>query len=311
MKMNPLAIWAPLDGSIAYLDERPSTGPASSRDTARFAARIEALGYGALWTPEGFGRNSLVHSSWLLANTTSLVVATGVANLYARDPMAMAAAGRGLVEQSDGRFLLGIGVSHVSMVEGTRGHDYGKPLATMRRYLSAMAEAPYAALPPPQKPVTVLAALRGGMLALAAELADGAHPFNVTPAHTAKAREILGPDKLLCVEQKLILETDPAAARAIGRKRLAGALEAENYRNLWKELGFTEDDMANGGSNRFIDGLIGWGDEAALRRRIQEHLDAGATQVCCAPIAADGGIDMRVIELLAPRPSKRIDKMEP
>ncbi len=302
MKMESLAIWAPLDGAIAHLDERPSTGPTTSQDTARFATRIESLGYSALWTPEAFGRNPLVHSSWLLANTKSLTIATGIANLYARDPMAMAAGPRGLHEQSEGRFLLGIGVSHAPFVENLRGHDYGKPLTAMRRYLTAMAEAPYSALEPSQKPVTVLAALRKGMLALAAEMADGAHPFNVTPEHSAQARQILGPEKLLCVEQKLILETDPAKARAIARGQLSGALKMENYRNAWKDMGFTDDDMAGNGSNRLIDGLIGWGDETALRRRIQEHLDAGATQVCCNAVSAEGTIDMALIELLAPTP---------
>lgn len=302
MKIKQLGIWAPLDGPIVGMagSEAGDDGPASSRDTAAFAKRVEALGYGALWTPDGFGRNPLVHSSWLLANTSTLVVATGVASLYARDAMAMAAARAGLDEQSGGRFLLGIGVSHGAIVNQVRGHDYGKPLATMRAYLEAMAAAPYVAVKGRERPPTVLAALRPRMLELSAELADGAHPLNVTPEHTAQARAIIGPTKLLCVEQKLILETDPAKARAIGRQALEIYLTLENYRNVWRMLGFTDEDMDGGGSDRLIDGLIGWGDETALRARIQAHLDAGADHVCFNPVAANGGIDMRVIEMLAP-----------
>jgi probable F420-dependent oxidoreductase len=258
------------------------------------------LGYSALWIPEGYGRNPLVLSSWLLANTKSLIVATGIANLYARDAMAMAAARTGLNEQSDGRFLLGIGVSNAKIVSGTRGHEYGKPLGTMRAYLDSMAQAPYLASPPPEMPVTVIAALREKMMALAAELTDGAHTFNVTPDHTARARTILGPEKLLCVEQKLVLETSPSEARAIGRRAVGNYLRLEPYRNSMKEMGFTDDDMANGGSDRLVDALVAWGDETALRQRIQSHLGAGATQLCINPVAADGGIDMRIVKMLAP-----------
>jgi probable F420-dependent oxidoreductase len=299
MDLKPLGLWVPLDGHIVQPDGA-STGPTTARDTAAFVRRAEALGYGAVWIPEGMSRNPLVHAAWLLANTETITIATGIASIYARDAMAMAAAQRGLNEQSGGRFLLGLGVSHAVFVEGVRGHDYGKPVATMRNYLAAMAAAPYGSPLPVEKPVTVLAALRDKMLALAAEQADGAHPLNVTPDHTARARKILGPDKRLCVEQKLILETDPAKARAIGREALKIYLGLENYRNAWAEMGFSAEDMAGGGSDRLVDGLIGWGDETALRRRLREHFDAGASHVCFNPVCEGGGIDMRVVELLAP-----------
>lgn len=302
MTLSPYAIWAPLDGPIANLPLTDPTAPASAADAARFAARVEALGYSALWIPEGFGRNPLVFAAWLLANTTSLTLATGIASIYARDAMATAAARRGLNEQSDGRFLLGLGVSHAKIVTPVRGHGYGKPLAAMRAYLEAMTQAPYLARAPQAQGPLVLAALRDGMLELAAECADGAHPYCVTPDHTARARRILGPGKLLCVEQKLLLEADPARARAIGRKALDIYLGFENYRNAWKTMGFTDDDMDGGGSDRLIDAMIGWGDEQALRRRVQDHLDAGATQVCIQPLSDAGGIDMNVVELLAPSP---------
>jgi probable F420-dependent oxidoreductase len=301
MNLKSVGLWAWLDDRIGPFDghDPSASGRTTARDCARFAAWIERLGYGALWIPEASGRNALVQSGWLLANTQSLIVATGIANIYARDPIAMNAAQQGLSEQSGGRFLLGIGVSHAEMVGPQRGHTYGKPLQTMRAYLTAMAEAPYLARSPETKPPTVLAALRSKMLALAGELADGAHPLNVTPELIARARQILGRGKLLCVEQKVILETDPARARGIGRNALAGYLRLANYCGAWKEMGFDDSDFTGGGSDRLVDSLIAWGDETALRRRIQQHFDAGADHVCVSPISAEG-LDMRLIELLAP-----------
>ena len=276
----------------------------SAKDAAAQARRIEAWGYGALWQPEAVGRNVLVHAGQLLAGTTSLVVATGIANIYARDPMACAAAQKTLAEASDGRFLLGLGVSHIPLVVGIRQHDYGKPVATMRAYLAAMAAAPYMAPAPATPPPTVIAALGPKMLALAAEAADGAHPYNVTPEHTARARQILGPGKRLHVEQMVLLETDPAKARAAARRALSIYLPLPNYANNWFTLGFTPDDVAGGGSDRLVDAMVAWGDEAAIRSRIQEHWDAGADHVCIQPLTTDENpmapTDERVLELLAP-----------
>ena len=301
MNLKSVGIWAWLDAQLPHFDggDASSSGPTSARDCARFAAWVERLGYGALWMPEASGRNALVQSAWLLANTSSLIVATGIANIYARDPIAMNAAQQDLSEQSGGRFLLGMGVSHAEMVGPQRGHTYGKPLQTMRTYLTAMAQAPYLARRPERKPLTILAALRSRMLALAAELADGAHPLNVTPDFIARARETLGRNKLLCVEQKVILESDAARARSVGRSALAGYLQLSNYCSAWKEMGFDDSDFSGGGSDRLVDSLIAWGDETALRRRIQEHLDAGADHVCLSPVSSEG-VDMRLIELLAP-----------
>ena len=209
---------------------------------------------------------------------------------------------RGLNGQSGGRFLLGLGVSHRPSVEGLRGHNYGKPVATMRSYLGAMKAAPYAAPPPPEPPLTILAALGPRMMALSAELADGAHPYNVTPEHTAEARRILGPRKLLCPEIWVLLETDAAKARALGRQALAPYMQLENYANNWRRLGFGDADLGGGGSDRFIDANVAWGDEGALRRRIQEHWDAGADHVCIQSINPDGSRrpDEKALALLAP-----------
>lgn len=290
MKLGKLGIWTSLDGVTA------AAGLA-------IAQRVEERGYAALWMPESRGRNVLVHAAWLLAGTGTLIVAPGIANIYARDAMAMANAQRGLNEQSGGRFLLGVGVSHVPMVNTLLGHVYGKPVATMRAYLDAMRTATYMAPPPPEPPRTIIAALGPRMLALAAEIADGAHPYNVPPEHTAEARRILGPDKLLCPEQMVVLERNPSEARRIARAALARYMQLENYVNNWRRLGFGDDDLAGGGSDRFLDANVAWGDEAAIRARIQQHWDAGADHVCIQPLRLEGSqqiLDERIVDLLAP-----------
>lgn len=293
MQLGKLGVWVSMDGMTA--------GAA-----AEFAKRVEAWGYGALWLPESRGRNALVHSAWLLANTERLVVATGIANIYARDAMAMANGQKALAELSGGRFLLGLGVSHRPMVEGLRGHEYGRPVATMRAYLEAMRAAPYQAPPPAETPPVVLAALGPKMLALSAELADGAHPYNTGPEHTREARQILGPGKLLCPEVWVLRETDPAAARRAGRAALSRYLQLENYVNGWRRQGFSEAELAGGGSDRFIDAMVAWGDEGAIRARIEEHWAAGADHVCIQTIAPEGSGRTADEELLARlAPSRR------
>lgn len=289
MELGKLGVWLSMDSMNAAA-------------CAAFAKRVEDWGYGALWMPESRGRNALVLSSWLLAHTQKLIVATGIANIYARDPMAMANGQRTLAEQSAGRFLLGVGVSHRPMVEGLRGHRYGRPVATMRAYLEAMREAPYQAVPPPETPPTVVAALGPRMMALSGELADGAHPYNTTPQHTAEARAILGPGKLLCPEVWVLRETDPATARGMARAALSHYLQLENYVNAWRGQGFSEADFDGGGSERFIDAIVAWGDETAIRARIQQHWDAGADHVCIQPIGPQGSrqLDESVLAMLAP-----------
>ena len=290
MELGKLGVWVGMDGM-------------SAAAAAAFAKRVEERGYGALWIPEGRGRNALVHCSWLLSHTQRLIVATGIANIYARDAMATASGQRTLAEQSSGRFLLGLGVSHRPMVEGLRGHSYGRPVATMRAYLQAMREAPYAAPGPPEKPLTVVAALGPRMMALSGELADGAHPYNTTPEHTAQARTILGRGKLLCPEVWVLLETDRTRARSAARQALSRYLQLENYVNGWRRQGFGDDDLAGGGSDRFLDAMVAWGDEGAIRTRIQQHWDAGADHVCIQSISPRGSrepTDERVLDLLAP-----------
>src|SRR5690349_1394725 len=195
------------------------------------AAELEQLGYGALWYGEAIGREALTKAGLLLAGTKRIVIATGIANIYGRDPVTMAAAQKTLDEAYPDRFLLGLGVSHVPLVEKLRGHRYEKPVPTMRAYLDTMDQAPYQSVPPARKPARVLAALGPLMLKLSAERADGAHPYNTTPVHTAQARQILGAGPWLCPEQAVVLEKDPGKARAIARKFLAIYLGLPNYTN--------------------------------------------------------------------------------
>jgi probable F420-dependent oxidoreductase len=182
-----------------------------------------------------------------------------------------------------------------------RGHVYGKPVSKMRTYLEAMKAAPYGAPEPAEKPLTILAALGPRMLALSSSHADGAHPYNVTPEHTHEARGILGPGKLLCPEVWVLLETDAAKARPLGRQALANYLRLDNYVNNWKRLGFGDSDLAGGGSDRFIDENVAWGDEGKIRARLQQHWDAGADHICIQSISPDGSRkpDEKVLALLA------------
>lgn len=266
------------------------------------AQRSEELGYSALWYPEARGHESFSIGSFLLSQTEKLILATGIANIYARDATSAKQGQHTLAKLSGGRFLLGLGVSHVPMVEKVRGHRYGKPVATMRAYLEAMEAATPMAPPLEETPPTVLAALGPNMTKLAAEKTAGAHPYNITPEHTAKAREIMGPDKWICAEQKVLLVKDPSQARETARKMMAPYLALTNYSNNWRRLGFTDDDFANGGSDRFIDAMVVWGDETAIRKRIDEHFDAGASHVCIQPLHPSGERlpDLDALAALAP-----------
>ena len=265
-------------GTIGIWTRQFEDQPAAKAQEA--AAEVEQLGCGAIWFGEAVGREAFTHAGLLLAATRRIVIATGIANIYARDPVTMAAAQKTLAEAYPNRFVLGLGVSHVPLVEQMRGHRYEKPVPTMRAYLDAMDKAPYKAVPPPSKPIRMLAALGPKMLQLAAERTDGAHPYNVNSEHTAEARGILGPGPYLCPEQAVVLETDAGKARQIGRAFLAIYLGLPNYANNFLRLGFDEADLQNGGSDRLIDAIIAWGDLYAIRNRIRAHQFAGADHVC-------------------------------
>jgi probable F420-dependent oxidoreductase len=252
------------------------------------AQRTESLGYSALWYPEVLSYESFSLSSFLLQHSQNLIVATGIANIYARDATATKQDQHSLSRLYGGRFLLGLGVSHTALVEDARGHEYGRPVATMRGYLDAMDKAVEIAPPVEVEPPTVLAALGPRMTELAAERTAGALPYNVTPEHTERARQIVGPDKWLCVEQKVLLVNEPTKAREIARQTMDFYMGLPNYLNNWKRLGFSEADLSDGGSDRFLDAMVAWGDESAIQRRIQEHFDAGASHVCIQALHPDG-----------------------
>lgn len=252
----------------------------SAAEAGAAARAIESAGYPVAWIPESLGSKEIFsHSAILLAATERLVVASGIANIYARDPMAMANGAKALGEAYPGRFVLGIGVSHAPSV-ATRGGSYGKPVETMRAYLDALAAAEYAA-PAPDPPVPlVLAALGPRMLELAAERADGAHPYFVPLEHAPFARQQLGPSPCLAVEQAAVLTTDLAEGRRIARAFAKHYLELPNYANNLRRLGWAEADLAGEGSDRLIDAVIAIGDVDAIVARVRGHLEAGADHVC-------------------------------
>jgi len=249
-------------------------------------AELEQLGYGAVWFSEGFGRESLTQAGLLLSASSHIVVSTGITNIYGRDPVTAAAAQKTLSEAYPERFVLGLGVSHIPLVEQLRGTTYQKPVAKMSSYLDAMDKAPYGSVAP-AKTYRVLAALGPKMLELAARRSDGAHTYNVTPEHTKSARQILGKDPLLCVEQAAVLESDPVKARKIARAFLALYLTLPNYTNNFLRFGFTQEDCKGEGSDRLIDAIVAWGDVDAIRSRIHAHLAAGADHVCIQVLSAD------------------------
>jgi probable F420-dependent oxidoreductase len=283
-------------GVWSWLDSLPPG------EAAEFAGQLEAWGYSALWIPEAVGRDPFALLGFLAAKTETLVLATGIANIYARDAMTMRAGRDTLADLSAGRFLLGLGVSHAPMVTGLRGHEYGKPVSTMRAYLEAMEKAVYAGPAPAEAPPMVLAALRPNMLGLAAQSTRGAHPYFVPPEHTARAREALGSDRWLCPEQMVLRETDPSKARQIARDNIGVYIGLPNYRNNLLDLGFEESDFDAGGSDRLVDAIVAWGDEKTIASRIQAHLDAGADHVCIQTFRPDGvrGPDLALLEAFAP-----------
>ena len=254
--------------------------------SAEVASELESFGFSAMWIPEAWGRESFTSASLLLAGTSSIVIATGIANIFARDAVSTAAATRTLNAAYDDRFLLGLGVSHRPLVERLRGHEYATPVENMSEFLSAMDAAPNFS-PEGQHPYAkVIAALGPKMLQVAATKADGAHPYLVTPEHTAIARAAVG-DKFVGVEQAVVLgeSRDEFLRRAHAHLEIYTGLP--NYRNSWRRLGFGEEDFVRGGSDRLCDALVVHGDESAIMERVNEHQQAGADHVCLQVLGAD------------------------
>jgi probable F420-dependent oxidoreductase len=258
-----------------------------SAEAQQAAVRLEAAGITTLWIPETIGRDPFVTATLLLSATSTLKIATGIANIYARDAVTMANTQRSLEEAFPGRFLLGLGVSHQMLVDGIRHHNYDKPYSRMAAYLDEMDAALFMAVGPTERPTTLLAALGPRMLRLAGERAGGAHPYFVTPEHTATAREILGPEPLLAPEQMVVLDTDRDRAHATARQSMALYLGAPNYVNNLKRLGFTDADVVGGGSDRLVEAIVACGDAEVALKRVQAHFDAGADHVCVQALRAD------------------------
>jgi probable F420-dependent oxidoreductase len=244
-------------------------------EVAEVVAELEQLGYSAVWVGD-IGGDLFGSVAALLAATKTAVVATGIANIWLRAPEETARQHATLSAEHGRRFLLGLGVSHAHLVERIAGEEYKRPLARMRAFLDGLdaAEVP---VPADDR---VIAALGPKALTLAGERSAGTHPYLTTPEHSATARAALGDDAIVAPEQGLILETDPDTARAIARGFLSRYIVAPNYTNNWRRLGFGDDDLADGGSDRLVDALIAWGDENALAARVQAHRDAGASHVC-------------------------------
>jgi probable F420-dependent oxidoreductase len=251
-------------------------------------AEIEEMGYRALWIPEGlWSKDAPSHAALLLSAGTKIVVATGIASIWARDPVSMANGARLLEEGFPSRFLLGIGVSHRTSVDRRGATTYESPYTRMARYLEAMDAARYPVKEGPALPPVVLAALGPKMLRLASERAAGAHPYFVPVDHTARSREALGQSPILAPEQAVVLERDADKARTIARAYMQHYLKLENYANNLLRLGYTEADLGGGASDRLVDAIVGWGDVDAIEKRVREHLDAGADHVSVQVLTED------------------------
>lgn len=252
------------------------------------AAEIEKLGYGTLWFGEALAREAFVQASILLSATSSLVIASGIANIWGRDPMAMASGGRALAEAWPDRFILGLGVSHAPMV-ATRGHDYSRPVSAMRDYLDRMAQAPWRGPEAPMPPL-VLAALGPKMVALAAERTAGAYPYFTTAEHIRQVREQLGPEPFMAADLPVLLAAGRAEARAVGNAHTSAYLRTDNYRNNLLRLGWKPEDLEPPGSDELFDAVVAWGDLPAVQARVRLQFTAGADQVVLNLLTKDRSV---------------------
>jgi len=244
---------------------------------AEAAGELEELGFGTLWFPGGIGGDVTGDFDRLLAATKRATVATGIINVWKHEPREIADWWKGLTTDKQSRVLLGLGVSHSPLI----GEAWGHPLAVMRKYLDELHKdgVPGDSL--------CLAALGPKMLELSRDRTAGAHPYLVTPEHSRRAREILGPGKLLAPEQGVVLENDPERARTLARAALDHYRQLPNYTNSWRRLGFSEDDIKYT-SDTLIDGLFAWGTPDKIAERVKAHLAAGADHVCLQVVTGAG-----------------------
>lgn len=268
MKLGRLGVW--------YAPDKL----ANPAQIAALAQTVEELGYDTLWYPESRGYESFSVAGYMLSHTKTLKIGSSIASIYARDAFTSRRGMISLNQLYGHRFILGLGVSHMPMVEGIRGHVYEKPVPVMRAYLNGVAKNEAGAADFP----ICIAALGPLMLKLSAQMTQGAIPYNTTPKHTAGAAKILGPGKWLAIEQKVTIETDPAKARTLGREELSRYMVLDNYRNAWLGMGFTEADLSNGGSDSFIDQMVLWGTAEQIKTGLRAHFEAGATHVAIQPV---------------------------
>jgi len=249
---------------------------------ADLAAELDALGYDALWIPD-VGGDVFGAIETLLDATSRTTVATGILNIWMHEPAEVAAQHAGWSDDWKARFLLGLGVSHQPLIDHNNPGRYTKPYSKMVEYLDGLdaAEVPW------PKDARVLAALGPRMLQLAADRTAGAHPYFVPPEHVAVAREALGPDAIIAVEQAVVIDTDPATARTTARKHTAVYTTLPNYTNNLRRFGYGDDDFANAGSDRLVDAIVAWGSLETIAARVQGMRDAGATHVCIQVMRAD------------------------
>jgi probable F420-dependent oxidoreductase len=285
-RLGRIGVWTFAFDSLRAVDVRESV------------AEIEGLGYTAVWVPEGGGsREIFAHLSLLLAATRDITVCSGIANVTARHAEAMAGGARTLADAYGERSVVGIGIGH-QYTAGRRRQEWEDPVGRMGAYLDAMDGARVG--PDPEVPVRrVIAALGPRMLEVAASKTLGAHTYFVPVEHTARARDLLGPEPVLAVEQTVVVSSDPTAAREIARSWAADYLSLLNYANNWRRLGYG-DDLDEGGSDRFIDAAFAWGDVSAIATRVREHLDAGADHVCVQVISGrDDDVSLPALRELA------------
>jgi probable F420-dependent oxidoreductase len=296
VEVSRYAVWSGLD-------------PLSIDEAVAYIQLVESAGYGAFWTREGFGRDPFALLAVAARSTSSLVLGTGIANIYGRDAASMRSAAGTLHELAQGRFVLGLGVSHKPWVEDLRGHRYTPPITAMRSYIEAYHSSPYRVATPFGSPAIVVAALRTGMLRLAGEVADGAFPYLVPLRSIASLRQRLDesaaaagrPRPSLIVAQVVRLEADASRALTAATAYLRNYLALPAYTANLLELGFDQDDLAPDPSPRLASELVTAGDEAAIRGRLREALAAGADQVAVVPLNEDGSVGNReTVAALAP-----------
>jgi probable F420-dependent oxidoreductase len=258
-------------------------------DFRRAVAEIEAIGYGTIWIGEAIGREAIAASALILSATSKATVATGIANIYARDPMAMVNGARSLNEAWGNRFVLGIGVSHAPMV-GSRGHQYDRPVTTMREYLEAMEKAAWRLKVATEIPQVLLAALGPKMTELARDRSQGAHPYFVPVEHTREARKILGADRVLAPEVAVVFAPDRKQAREAGDRYMKTYLGLDNYRRNLERLGWRAEDLQPPGSDRLFDAMVAWGDSNKIAESVCAHFDAGADHLAVQVLTATADI---------------------